>query len=83
MQALDTVTHILTTDIVTATFSKPCRKLAVLMAAVAPKIYKKYVTINKKGEMVLYALYGLLKLALLYYQMCVKDLLSIVFVLNP
>ena len=29
-------------------------KLAELMVATAPEIYKKYVTVNRKGELVLY-----------------------------
>ena len=63
-------------------------KLAELLVKVAPKIYTKYVTINSKGETVLYvkllnALYGIMKAALLYYQKFVKNLESIGFVLNP
>ena len=42
------------------------------MVATAPEIYKKYVTVNRKGELVLYvealnALYGIMKSALLFY----------------
>jgi Reverse transcriptase (RNA-dependent DNA polymerase) len=63
-------------------------KLAELLVKVAPKIYTKYVIINKKGETVLYvkllnALYGIMKAALLYYQKFVENLESIGFVLNP
>jgi hypothetical protein len=63
-------------------------KLAELMVKVAPKIYFKYVIINRKGEKVLYvrllnALYGIMKAALLYYQRFVKDLISIGFEINP
>jgi hypothetical protein len=48
-------------------------KLAGLMVKVAPEIYTKYVIINAKGETVLHvrllnALYGIMKAALLYYQ---------------
>lgn len=48
-------------------------KLAKLMVKVAPEIYSKYITINNKGETVLYicllnALNGIMKAALLYYQ---------------
>ena len=47
-------------------------KLAELMVATAPEIYKKYVLINRKGELVLYvealnALYGIMKAALLFF----------------
>ena len=63
-------------------------KLAELLVKVAPKIYTKYVTVNKNGQTVLYvkllnALYGIMKAALLYYQRFVKDLKSIGFELNP
>ena len=44
-------------------------KLAELMVATAPEIYKKYVSVKLKGELVLYvealnALYGIMKAAL-------------------
>ena len=44
-------------------------RLAELMVATAPEIYKKYVTVNRKGELVIYvealnALYGIIKAAL-------------------
>jgi hypothetical protein len=63
-------------------------KLAELMVKVAPKIYTKYVIINRKGKTVLYvrllnALYGIMKAALLYDQHCVTDLQSIGFTINP
>ena len=63
-------------------------KLAELMVKVAPEIYTKYVTINKKGKTVVYvrllnALYGIMKAALLYYQRFVKDLKSVGFEINP
>ena len=63
-------------------------KLAELMAATAPEIYRKHVTINRNGETVLYvralnAIYGIMKSALLFYIKFVKILLSIGFELNP
>ena len=63
-------------------------KLAELMVANAPEIYKKYVSVNLKGELVLYveslnALYGIMKAALLFYLKFVKNLKSIGFELNP
>ena len=63
-------------------------KLTELMVATAPEIYKKYVSVNRKGELVLYveapnALYGIMKAALLFYLKFVKNLKSIGFVLNP
>ena len=63
-------------------------KLAELMVATAPDIYKKYATVNRKGELVLYvealnALYGIMKAALLLYIKFVENLKSIGFQLNP
>ena len=63
-------------------------KSAELMLATAPEIYKKYVSVNRKGELVLYvealnALYGIMKAALLFYLKFVKNLKSIGFKLKP
>ena len=62
-------------------------KLAKLMVTNAPEIYKKYVTVNRKGELVLYvealnALYGIMKAALLFYIKFVGNLKSMGFQLN-
>ena len=51
------------------------------MVATAPEIYKKYVTVNRKGELVLYmeslnALYRIMKAALLFYIKFVENLKS-------
>jgi hypothetical protein len=64
-----------------------CR-LAELMVQVAPNLYRKYITVNRKGTAILYvkmqkALYRLLRSALLFYKKLVADLESDVFVLNP
>ena len=58
------------------------------MVATAPEIYKKYVSVQRKGGLVLYlealnALYGIMKAALLFYLKFVKNLKSIGFELNP
>ena len=58
------------------------------MVATAPEIYKKYVSLNRKGELVIYgealsALYGIMKAALLFYIKFVKNLKNIGFELNP
>ena len=63
-------------------------KLAELMVEVAPEIYSKYVSVDSKGELVLYvhllnALYGIMKAALLYYEHFVRDITAIGFKLNP
>ena len=62
--------------------------LAELMVATAPEIYQRYVSMNRKGELVLYvealnALYGIMKTTLLFYLKFVKNLKSIGFELNP
>ena len=58
------------------------------MVATAPEIYKKYVTVNRKGELVLYvealkSLYGIMKAALLLYIKFFANLQSVGFQLNP
>ena len=61
--------------------------LAELMVKTDPKIYRKYVTIEK-GRQVLYlrlqkALYGMMKSALLFYKKLVKELKEMGFDINP
>jgi hypothetical protein len=63
-------------------------RLAELMVQVAPNLYRKYITVDRKGTAILYvkmqkALYGLLRSALLFYNKLVADLESDGFVLNP
>jgi hypothetical protein len=63
-------------------------RLAELMVQVAPNLYRKYITVDRKGLAILYvkmqkALYGLLRSALLFYNKLVADLESNGFVLNP
>ena len=63
-------------------------KLADILIKKAPEIYPKQITINKNGETVLYvialnAIYSIMKTALLFYQKCVGDLMTIGFDLNP
>jgi hypothetical protein len=58
------------------------------LVRVAPNIYTKFITVNAKGETVLYvkllnALYGIMKAALLFYQRFIGDLATIGFKLNP
>ena len=50
----------------------PKRRLTELMATADPKLYRKYIIINKKGEAIMYvnmhkAFYGLTRSALLLY----------------
>ena len=63
-------------------------RLAELMVQVAPNLYRKNITVNRKGAAILYvkmqkSLYGLLRSALLFYKKLVADLESDGFVLNP
>ena len=62
-------------------------QLAELLVRTDPKIYRKFITMER-GQTVLYlelrkALYGMLKSALLFYKKLVKDLESIGFKINP
>ena len=63
-------------------------KLTKLMVKVAPEIYSKYVSVDSKGELVLYvhllnALYRIMKAALLYFEHFVCNITAIDFKLNP
>jgi hypothetical protein len=63
-------------------------RLAELMVQVAPNLYRKFVTVDKRNTPILYvkiqkALYGLFRSALLFYKKLVGDLESNGFVLNP
>jgi hypothetical protein len=62
--------------------------LAELMFQVAPNLYHKYITVDRKNTPILYvklqkAVYGLLRSALLFYQKLIGDLENNGFVLNP
>lgn len=63
-------------------------RLAELMVATAPSLYRKYVIDDSSGKPILYvqlqkALYGMLKSALLFYRKLVMDLTAMGFELNP
>ncbi len=63
-------------------------RLAELTVQVVPNLYRKYITVDRKGTAILYvkmqkALYGLLRSALLFYKKLVVNLESDGFVLNP
>jgi hypothetical protein len=54
-------------------------ELADMMMQIAPQVYRKYVTINKKGTPILYvklkkALYGLMRASLLFYRKIRREL---------
>ena len=58
------------------------------MVKVDPYMYREYVTTSKKGVPVLYvkldkALYGMLRVALLFYKKLRRDLEEMGFVINP
>jgi hypothetical protein len=62
--------------------------LVDILVAIAPDVYREYVTIGKKGEkqllvQCLNALYGTMVASLLYYKKFVKSLRSKRFKLNP
>ena len=63
-------------------------RLAEMMVQVAPNLYRKYISVDRKGTAMLYikmqkAIYGLLRSALLFYRKLVIDLEGNGFVLNP
>ena len=62
--------------------------LADMMVQIAPQIYRKYVTVDKKGTPILYvklqkALYGLMRASLLFYRKLQKELEDYGFEVNP
>jgi hypothetical protein len=63
-------------------------RLAELMVQIAPNLYRKYISVDRKGKAILYvkmqkAIYGLLRSALLFDKKLVANLESIGFKLNP
>ena len=63
-------------------------KLVELVVMLDPKLRRKYVTYDSKGDIILYvemnkALYGLLKIELLFYNKFRKDIEAYGFVINP
>ncbi len=63
-------------------------ELAEMMVQIAPQIYQKYITMDKKGTKILYvklqkALYGLMRACLLFYRKLRKELKDYGLVVNP
>jgi hypothetical protein len=63
-------------------------ELTEMMVHIAPQIYCKHITVDKKGMPVLYvklqkALYGLMRVSLLFYRELKKELEDFGFVVNP
>jgi hypothetical protein len=62
-------------------------ELVEMMIQIAPKVYRKYVSIDKKGTKILYvklqkALYGLMRASLLFYRKQRKELEAYRFEIN-
>ncbi len=63
-------------------------ELAEMMIQIAPEVYQKYETVDKKGTKVLYvklqkALHGLMRASLLFYRKLRKELETYSFIVNP
>jgi hypothetical protein len=63
-------------------------KLATMLLNIAPEVYQRYITADKKGTPVLYvklqkALYGLMKASLLFYRKLRLELEAYGFEVNP
>ena len=63
-------------------------ELADMMVQIAPEVYRRYVTIDRKGTRILYmklqkALYGLMRASLLFYRKLRKEFEQYGLVINP
>jgi hypothetical protein len=63
-------------------------ELTEMMVQIAPQVYRKYVTVDKKGTPILYvklqkALYRLMRASLLFYRKLRKELENYGFAVNP
>ena len=64
-------------------------ELTEMMVHIVPQIYRKHITVDKRGAPVLYvkklqkALYGLMRASLLFYQKLRRELEEYGFVVNP
>jgi hypothetical protein len=63
-------------------------ELAKMMIEIAPQVYRKYVTVDKKGTKLLYvklqkALYGLMRASLLFYRKLQKEFEAYRLQVNP
>jgi hypothetical protein len=63
-------------------------ELADMMVQIAPQVYRKYVTFDRKGTPILYvklqkALYGLMQASLLFYRKLRRELEDYEFIVNP
>jgi hypothetical protein len=63
-------------------------ELAGMMEQITPQIYRKYIIVDKKGMQILYvklqkALYGLMRVSLLFYRKLQKEIEEYGLVVNP
>jgi hypothetical protein len=63
-------------------------ELAEMMIQIAPEVYQKYMTMDKKGTEIFYvklqkALYGLMRVSLLFYRKLRRELEAYGFEINP
>ncbi len=63
-------------------------ELADMMVQITPQVYRKYMTVDRKGMPILYvklqkALYGLMRASLLFYRKLRKELKAYGFTVNP
>jgi hypothetical protein len=63
-------------------------ELAEMMIRIAPQVYRKYVTVDRKGTKILYvklqkALYGLMRSSLLFYRKLRKEFEKYGMIVNP
>jgi hypothetical protein len=63
-------------------------ELAEMMVQIAPQIHQKYITVDKKGTIVLYVklqklLYGLMRASLLFHRKLRKEFKDYGFIVNP
>ncbi len=63
-------------------------ELVKMMIQIAPQVYQKYVTVDKKGTKVLHgklqkAFYGLMRASLLFYRKLQEELEAYGFIVNP
>ena len=63
-------------------------ELADMMVQIAPEVYRRYVTVDKKGNRILYvklqkALYGLMRASLLFYRKLRREFEDYGVVMNP
>ncbi len=88
VQCYDVPSMILNTIVDEEVFMVLKGELAEMMIQIAPEVYRKYVSVDKKGTKILYvklqkALYGLMQASLLFYWKLRKELEGYGFEINP